>query len=204
MASIQKLIIDQQIAEIGVNSTPARMNITSPRMQMKITSEHPRMEIDRKAPTFKVNRKKINSESGLKGPIELSKAYRDEGVSKALKGAKTAAADGNFLGNVKIRGNRLAKLSRNKAMNAAMKKRHVELGLMPQKSPEVEWDTGYMHINWSKHSIVIDWDGEFMPELKVDPKYSVEVFMRTEPHFRVSVADLIDPNSTGRYVDQAI
>ena len=61
-----------------------------------------------------------------------------------------------------------------------------------------------MSINWSKHSILIDWDGEYMPQLTIDPKYSIEVFMRTEPYFRISVEEIAMPGMTGRYVDQAI
>jgi hypothetical protein len=75
---------------------------------------------------------------------------------------------------------------------------------MPKSRPEVIWDKGHMSINWSKHSILIDWDGEYMPELTVDPKYSIEVFLRTEPYFRVSVEEMVDPSMPGRFVDQAI
>jgi len=204
MGSIRKLTIDQQLAEIGVNVTSAKMNINLPRMKMKITTENPQMDIERKSPTFKINRKKLNSESGLKPPMELAKEWRAKGLSGAQKGTKTAGDDGDFLGDTRIRGNRIAKLSRNKAMAAATRRKQSNIGLMPKSSPEVEWDKGYMRINWSKHSIVVDWDGEYMPQLTIDPKHSVEIFMRTEPHFKVMVEDLIAPNSPGRYVDQAI
>ena len=204
MASIQKLVIDQQLAEIGMNFSHAKMRIDIPRMQMKITNEHPQMEIDRKAPSFKINRKKINNESGLKTPLTFTRDYRDKGLSIALKSAKTAGEEGDFLGDLRIRGNRIAKISRDKTMAAATRKSKLDLGLMPKSSPEVEWDKGYMRINWSKHSIVIDWDGEYMPQLTVDPKYSVEIFLRTEPYFKITVEDAEDPNSPGRYVDRAI
>jgi len=204
MSSIKKLSIDQQFAEIGVHSSPARMRISRPAMQMKITTQSPRMEVSRKAPSFKMNRKKINSESGLKPPVELSKSYRDAGRTGALKGTRNAGDEGDFLGNQKIPGDRLAKLSRQKTMAAATKKQDLNIGLMPKTSPEVVWDKGSMSINWSKHSIVIDWDGEYMPQVTIDPKYSIEIYLRTEPYFRVRVEDLVDPSRPGRYVDQAI
>jgi len=204
MASIQKLLIDQQLAEIGLKVTPARMNLSLPRLQMKVTTESAHMEIERKAPTFKINRKKINNESGLKSPSEFTKSYRNAGIAGALKGAKDAGDEGDFVGDARKRGNRIAQLSRSKAMASATRKKQLDLSLMPKSSPEVVWDKGSMSINWSKHSIVIDWDGEFMPELTIDPKYSIEIFMRTEPYFKVTVEELLDPNSPGRYVDQAI
>jgi hypothetical protein len=107
MARIQKIHIDHQLAEIGVRSTPARLNISLPRMQMRIRTESPQMEIDRQAPTFKVNRKQINSESGLKAPLELAQVYRDKGRTGALRGTKTAVNDGNFLGETRRRGDRV-------------------------------------------------------------------------------------------------
>ena len=204
MAGINRINIDQQLAELGIRSTPAKMNITMRRMKMKITSEVPKMQIERHTPTFKVNRRKINSESGLKAPLELARDYRDRGRDGALRGTKTAVEDGNFLGETKIRGDRVGQLARNKTMSSILKKQQLNIGLMPKNRPEVKWDQGSMSINWTRHSLLIDWDGEYMPQLSIDPKYSVEVFLRTEPHFSVTVEELIDPGSPGRYVDKAV
>ena len=204
MPNIQKITIDQQLAEIGVKSTPAQLNIKQPRMQMKIRTERPRMEIERKNASFKINRKKINAESGLKLPDDLSKDYRDKGKAGALRGARTAKDDGNYLGELRNPGDRVSKLARNKTMSAIMKKQQLNVGLMPKSSPEVIWDKGSMRINWSKHSIVIDWDGDYMPQVTIDPKSQVEIFLRTEPYFRIMVNEGEDPNMPGRLVDEAI
>ena len=204
MPGLPQITIEQQLAEIGVHRTPAQMHIEQQRMEMKIKTETPQMEIERKNPSFKVNRKKINAESGLKSSQDLSKEYRDRGRAAALKGAKTAVNDGNFLGDVKKPGDRVAKLAHNKTMSAILKKRETNIGLMPKSQPEVEWDKGYMRINWSKHSIVIDWDGEYMPRVTIDPKYSIEIYLRTEPYFRVLVSEGDDPGIPGSLVDKAI
>jgi len=204
MAGIYRINIDQQLAQLGIRSTPAKLNISMPRMKMKITSEAAQMKIERQAPTFKVSRKKVNSESGLKAPIELTQAYRDRGRTGAFRGTQTAVDDGNFLGETRRKGDRVGQLAHNKTMSAILKKQQLNIGLMPKNRPEVIWDSGSMSINWSRHSILIDWDGEYMPQLSVDPKYSIEVFLRTEPYFRVSVEDMVDPGRPGRYVDQAI
>jgi hypothetical protein len=92
-------------------------------------------------------------------------------------------------------------LAKNKAM-ARLRKPETNIGLMPASPPEVTWDKGYMRINWSKHNIIIDYSGEYMPDMTVDPKYSIEVFLRTQPYFRVMVEEVL-PNA-GRYVDRAI
>ena len=204
MAIIQKINIDQQIAQLGIRHTPARMNIKSQRMQMKIKNEHAQMEIERKAPSFRVNRKKLNSDMGVAGPVEFTAQFSEQGKAGALRGARTAVDDGNFLGEMRRKGDRVGPLARKKAMTAIMKNKEINLGLTPKNRPEVVWDKGSMTINWSRHSILIDWDGEYMPQLTVDPKYSVEIFLRTEPYFRVSVSEMIDPGTPGRYVDKEI
>jgi len=204
MAGMPSITIEQQLAEIGIRRTPAQMHIEQQQLEMKIRTETPQMEIERKNPSFKVNRKKINSESGLKPPDVLSKEIRDRGRELALRGAKTAVDDGNFLGDLKKPGDRVGKLARTKTMNAILKKKETNLGLMPKSSPEVVWDRGYMRINWSKHSIVIDWDGEYLPKVTIDPKHSIEVYMRTEPYFRILVEEAQDPSIPGSLVDKAI
>jgi hypothetical protein len=162
------------------------------------------MEIDRKAPTFKINRRKINAESGLKGPTDLTMTFRDAGRAAALTGARTAKEDGNFLGNLQNPGDRVAKLAHAKAMQKVAKRKQTNLGLMPKSLPEVEWDKGYMRVNWSKHQIVIDWDGEYLPQVSLEPRHSVEIYLRTKPYFRVMVEEGDVPSATGNHVDQAV
>jgi len=203
MAAVQKITIEHQIAEIGVRTTPARLNITQPRMQMRITSESPQMEINRQTPTFTINRRQANAESGLMAPSDFAKANADAGRQAAFRGMRRAVEDGNFLGDMRRKGDRVGQLAKSKAMNAARPKQ-INIGLMPKTKPEVIWDKGEMSINWSRHTILIDWDGEYMPELTVDPKHSVEVFLRTEPYFRVAVEEVYSPDMPGIYVDQAI
>ena len=204
MPAIQRIKIEQQLAEVGVHTIPGKMRISRPRMNMKITTEQAKMEIDNQGPTFKVNRKKINSESGLKRPDELATVFRDEGRNAAYKATRDTGKEGDFIGDLTKPGNRIAQLAHNKAIAAATKRKQSNIGLMPKSSPEVVWDTGHLSINWSKHSIVIDWDGEYMPQVTIDPKSSIEIFLRTEPYFKILVEDVRDPFMPGNIVDRAI
>ena len=204
MSSIPRIIIDQQMAEIGLKKTQQQISISQPHLEMSIETEPSQMEIERKNPSFKINRKKINSESGLKAPQEFSRDFRDKGKVSALRGSKTAVQDGNFLGETRIPGDRVGKLARNKTMSAVTKKQQINIEAMPKSRPEVSWDKGSMRINWSKHSIVIDWDGDYMPQVTIDQKSKIEIYLRTEPYFKVMVEQGDDPNMPGRFVDEAI
>ncbi|MDR0491349.1 MAG: DUF6470 family protein [Oscillospiraceae bacterium] len=204
VAAIQRIVIDQKRAELGVKVTRAQMHISTPKPKMKITYEDPEMIIERQAPTFRVNRRKINAETGLKSPMELTYDFRNDGREGAFNAAKVAVEDGNFLGNVKDSGDRVARLAQNKAMASILKKRQVNVGLMPKEKAEIQWDKGYMRVNWTKHSISIDCEGEYMPQMTVDPPYSIEVYLRTKPYFRIVVQEAEDPNKPGSRVNEEI
>jgi len=198
------LNIDQQFAEIGVRSVRAKVNISSPRMQMRIRTETPQMSIDRKAPSFIVNRSKYNTKPGLKAPLDLAKSQRNKGRQAAFRSAQHAKDDGNVLANTKLPVEKSMQILAKNKMKRTLQSPDVNLGSVSTSPREVTFDKGHMRINWSKHSVAIDWDGEYMPQMTVDPKYSVEVYLRTQPYFRVMVEEVIDPNAPGRYIDQAI
>ena len=206
MPTVQRISIDQQIAEIGVRVTNAQLNITMPRVQMRLINEVPTFEIERRNPSFRINRQQLNASMGLEPPSTFARSMSEVGRQGVMRGIRQAVSDGNFLGDVRRGGDRVGQLARNRAMSEIARRTsgRVNIGLMPNERPEVVWDMGEMSINWSRHSIIIDWDGEFFPEMIVDPKHSVEIFLRTEPYFRVSVEEMQVPGMTGVLVDQAI
>jgi len=202
--SLLRVRIDQQRAEIGINSSPARMRIRKPQGQMSIRNEPTRLQIDTKAPSFNVNQQKIRNESGLKAPLDLAKDFRNTGKQAALRGARQNKDDGNFIANPNIPGDKsIPQLAKTKAM-AEFRNRDINIGLMPASPAEIQWEKGQINMNWSKHSLVVDYNSEFMPEVTLDPMYSVEVFLRTQPYFRVSVEEMTPSGSPGRYIDQTV
>ena len=205
MPSIPKIKIEQQRAEIGINITQAQMHISNPRRKMRITYEAPKMEIENTMPSFKINRKKINSETGLKSPLELTMQGAAKGREGGMRGARKALEDGNFLGDIRnYPGDKIGELARNRTRERLGPKQ-INIGLMPESSPEVTWERGHMRMSWSKHSLVIDWEGDYAPEVTVDPPHSVEVYLNQKPYFRVLVEEGDPPESTpGRQVNTTI
>jgi len=204
MSSIPKIKIEQQSAEMGLNITQAQMRITNPRRKMRVTYESPEMQIENKMPSFKINMKKINSEIGLKPPKEFTAHGAAKGREGSMRGARKALEDGNFLGDIRnYPGDKIGQLARNRAMERLGTKQ-INVGLMPESSPEVTWERGHMRMSWSKHSLVIDWEGDYMPEVSVDPPYSVEVYLSKKPYFRVLVEEGDAPETSGGQVDRRI
>ena len=190
--------IEQQFAQIGVNSTKAQLKIKNRRLQMKSSSETPEPKIESKMPVFKINNKKINSESGLKSTMELTMDARNDGIDGAFKGINRIVEDGNFLGEMRNPGDRVGMLAK-KRTSERLNSKEFNVGLMPKSSPEVAWERGEMRVSWSKHKLVIDWDGDYMPEFTLEPPHSVEVYLSDKPYIRILVEEgdppVTDPGS---------
>jgi hypothetical protein len=198
-ANVSRIVIDQQLAAIGVKTTSANLQITTPNPEMEIIQEDAQFTIESQRPTFKVNQKKLRREMNLSGPVELSQTVRDKSKQQVMEGTAQKAKENDFVASVTQQGNRIAMVSKQKSIQKT--KKAANIALMPQSAPEIEWNPGYVRINWSGHSVKIEWDGEYMPEMAVDPPYSVEVFLLREPYFRITVEPGEDPYQPGKHVD---
>ena len=202
MSTLPMINIDQQYATIGINVTPAQMKITTPHPEMTVTSESPEMTVESKRPEFKVNWKKVRSESGLKPPGDFTLSVRDNARGKIMNYVGESVHDGDYLGKVEAPGNRVARQSRTKSLKTAQVDINIES--VPKSLPEVEWKPGYIHIKWSDHKFKIDWQGEYMPEILIDPPFSVEIFLRDRPYIKISVEDQLERSYAGRVVDKML
>jgi hypothetical protein len=197
-------VIEQQFAAIGVNITPAHVEIETPKLSMNITTESPRMTIDRKAPTFEMDFDPYNAGDVLEPDVLVGdniaqNIFKDE-YNKPDAGL-TKRGVHRVAGAVK-RANRAAQTPRRKLKQLAI--RELKLKTAPPNRPKVKWDPGYLHIDWSGHRINIDWEGEYIPDITVDPPYSIEIYLRNKPYFRITVEEGEAPYEAGQRVDQAV
>ncbi|MDR3209345.1 MAG: DUF6470 family protein [Oscillospiraceae bacterium] len=195
MAGISRIIIEQQLASIGVKVTPAQLQITARTPEMEITSEMPMMEVERENPTFQVVWEKPGEDDALlltpgvlAGPADAPDILSPGEEPDAPKREESVT--------------HIAERALRHMRESA--KRDLNRTLTPKTSPKIEWDPGSVDINWSNHRIKIEWDGEFMPELTVDPPYSVEVYLSESPYFRITVEEGEVPPETGLLLDETI
>jgi len=205
--SIVRINIDQQYAQIGIRnaSGQARMQISMPKGQMTIRTETPRMELDNRMPTFQSPRQRISNESGLMSPLTLARDFRNKGKQAALRAAGEYKNDGNFIANHRIPGDKSIPMLAKRKMDALLGTREFNVGLMPSSPPSLDWDKGYTRINWSGHSINVDWTGGTMADVTADTNYPVEVSLSRQPSFRISsIEPNIQTRTYGRYIDRMI
>lgn len=202
MSTISRISIEQQLAAIGIKTVNAQLHIATPRPMMTIENQAPEMTVESKKPGFKVNWKKVRAESGLKSPELLSKYMRNNAKQVVYEAISTKVDEGDFFGKLEQPGNRVAQFERRRSLVTSVPE--LNIGLMPESTPEIEWDKGYLNVSWSRHRLVVEWDSEYMPEFSIDPPHSVEVFLRAKPYCKVSVIEEeipYNPNYPGEVLD---
>ena len=202
LSSISRLLIEQQFAALGIETTNARLHISTPRPTFQIENIRPEMTIDREGPSFELDWQTVRNESGLRSPNNLSRTLRDKAYGQTMQYVAQAVQDGNQLGDVEHPGNRVAQIAKQSTRRRTQTE--INIGLMPKHSPKVKWNPGHVNVNWSRHQLIVEWDTEFMPEFVVDPPYSVEIFLRDRPYIKISIAEGEAPYDPGRVVDTSL
>lgn len=202
MVSMPSIIIDQSYGSLAIEITHAQMKITNNRPEMKITREDPSLTVESEMPEFKVNWQKVRNESGLPSPSEIARRNRAKSIESIGTGTSRTVNEGNTLGDVVHKGNRVANIERQKTIRSS----HLEVnfGTMPQSMPEVEWSKGYVNIDWSKGDLIVDFIGDYMPEVALDPPFSIDIYLKEKPYIRIMVNDGEAPGATGNLVNQVL
>lgn len=204
MAGTPRLVIDQQYAVLGIEMTPAQMKITVPRPEMQITRENPEFSTEYQTPEFKLNWKKTDVNFSPDYSVNRARVYEgrahiaDENAVNMSKNGKNRKGINSSVSNV----NHIAQMTRHKTIKTA--RAEINLKSMQQRNPEVEWSPGAIKINWTKGSLNVNWVGEYMPEVVIDPPFSIEIFLREKPYITVMVEDGAAPEGAGAIVDRRL
>jgi hypothetical protein len=206
MPDIPRIQIERQDARIGITSTPAKVQvIDKARPKMRIVSERPRMEIERKAPAFKVEpQRRPVARQGPARPHRYAAGAPDIPVrparhSRLAEPAAAAAGTAPEAGGLTLNAN---SLELNKALHDYAAAPQAES--LAQYMPSIEWEAGYININWSSAQMQIEWDqGDYMPSFAVEP-HSVEIYLREKPYIKITVSDEVIAAMYGPQTDTKV
>lgn len=203
MAGIPRLIIDQQYAVLGIEMTQAQMKITTQRPEMQITRENPEFTTESKAPEFKLNWKKSNVEFRPSFTANRARVYESKAHVSGENAVTPSKGGRNRKGMASaITASRISQTAKHKTIKTALAE--INLKSIPQNRPQVEWSRGEVKINWTKGSLNVNWVGEYMPEIVIDPPFSIEIFLREKPYITVTVEDGEAPEGAGTLVDRCL
>jgi len=174
--SIQRLTFSYQNAQIGIRGvSSARLQINKPQSQLNIQNGKVQLEISSRMPRFQGNRRQVNNESGLMDHLTFAKQFRDKGNQQALRAARDYAADGNFIANPKIPGDKSIPMLAANKMRRVLGPRDKNIGLMPKSIPSLNWDKGDFQINATRQNVSVNWQGRNTVSVSVDANFPVEV-----------------------------
>lgn len=202
--SMKTLNIQSNRPVLDITTTNAALNITNKIRRFSAKRIPPEMTVERKAPSFKVNWKKVWGESGRKSPDDLRIYQRDNSRSKVERYIQRVSENGTYVMKLenykKSETNPLAETSYQDMISELPE---MNVASMPESSPEVTWDPGYVRIEWSTGELQIDWDDNFMPEIKVSP-HSVEIRLAGKNAVQISVNEDNIPVERGRKINKRI
>lgn len=195
MARMPTIVIEQQMSSIGIKVTHAQMHISIPQPTLEVSYELPEMSVSREDPKFRVNWKKTYNDIGHKDPAEFGRSNKSNAAESARNAMAEMVTDGDYMMDTTISGSRPAQLARSKMLNVEMPEAASHLG-KPMSMPEVEWQRGSLDVSWTRGSLHIEVVGDAMPEIVIDPPFSVEVYLREKPYVKVYIDDGTLPDSS--------
>ena len=157
------------------------------RRMANLTTETPEMSVSgTEPPAFQLNFSRLMSDIGNKSPSVLASDLTSNSRGHSLGYVNQTAQDGNFLASTELGGNRAAQLI--KQQNAPQPL-EFNVGLNPPNPPEIRWNDNSFRIDWSGNGVKIEWEPDYMPSLEVDPRVSVEVYLRNMPKITITVEE---------------
>lgn len=157
---------------LEIKTTPAKIEIRRRNLRVKVSSAMPRMTVNKKAPSFSMDAQALRAANG-----------RPTGVDKARQTSSQAQQDGlEAIGKIAQNGDMLMRpdlydVADVASMRTAQEAPQVNLGLVPDTRPQLEWTEGYFEVEWSEPERETSWEGQVMPDIEVTP-HSVEINVR--------------------------
>ena len=181
--------------EIEIRTTNAKLQMFSRRSSFKIRGSNAGFTASSKNPTFKMDTSQTNAARGAPSPEIASMQRREEGVRDAMNAIGKIASTGTQLGNAARGGNRVAEVAQQLRPQS-----EVNIASSPQDRPPVEWDMGYLNIEWSPDTNQMEWEGNPKPVVNVSP-HSVEITMKQYGSIKITVDEDKIVHLSGKKVD---
>jgi len=201
---VRTLNIQTSRPTLSITTTNAQLNISNKIRRFSSRRVPPEMKIERKAPSFKVDWRKVWSQSGKKSPEDLALHVRQQARQRVDQYIQKVATNGDYILQVKnyvgTKSDPLAELRWQEMMS---QKPEVNVTSMPETTPDVVWDLGYVKIEWTTGEVQIDWDDEFMPEITVSP-HSVEIRIEGRKEIKISLNEDNVPKIRGKKVNKKV
>lgn len=197
---VHRVVIDQQMGQIEVTTTRARLNIETARREMNIENKPAKASIERKAPQLHLDQTNLRNNTARRGISAEAQAYAQKAASLARQGIEQTASDGNFVGTLPGHNNGIPDVALSHMLEVNTPS--YDRSTVPSQGVAVRATPGDVNINWANYDVEISWDEMQLPSITVEPKPSVNIQLATRPSLEVEVVEEeIPPEMPGQIVD---
>lgn len=203
---MKTLRIESADPALQMHSTRAQMRIHNKIRRFKVKRTPTRMKVENKRPKMKVNWKKTWAQMNLRSPGHLATYLKGRSRQAVAKAISKTVSEGNQVADLQYyMGTGQSPFASIAMQNMINDVPEVNVGSMPQSSPEVSWEPGHMHVEWEIGDVEIEWEEEFMPEFSVTP-YSIDIRLqgRPEVHITVNEEEARYTDTVGRKVNRKV
>lgn len=196
---VQRIEIEQQLAQIRVDSQMASLSVEMRRRSMSLEQGNARMQVERSAPDIALDMQEFRDNIGLKSVFTLTRESVAKAQAQVSQSIKKFASNADFIGTLPQSGNPIAQVARQQMLEPSV----FDSGRsqVPEGAIKMEGKPGDLQIDWSKQDLVINWDQFQTPVITVEPKASVNVEIAREPILEFTVVEEYIPKETGQTLD---
>lgn len=194
MSSIR---INQNMAQIGIETQKAVVEIRSSQPRMTIKHTPARFKLHRRMPQFKVKQDDslIGTGNKTSSGLALQRFYKAKRMT--LEAIGRIAAEGDALMRIENGGNGISDIATKNFMD------NVEVKFEARPKVELEWDKGQNELEWSPHDIEIVWDMPDSPQISVTP-HKIRVYLKKRNFIDIDVVNDEKNKNKGIKVDKRV
>lgn len=179
-ANYMALRITQTHGQIGIQTYRSWMDIRQTPPKAHIEQRPPELYIERKLPEVHIDQTQCFAESGLKPVLQLASDFYKEGLQAGFEAIGRIAEEGTRLRSIEKGGNPIAEI----AYEKSLRNDQVTMVQMPKSRPKIEWDMGYLRIDWKPNPAKIEWETYTTAQINAT-KHKVEIYMRQWPDIKI-------------------
>ena len=196
---VKRIHVEQQRAQLKIDSQMAALSIKMPVRRMKIEQKPARMTVNKSPARVNIDMQDFRNKIGMKSIHTLIDESAARAVAQASESIKQITSDGDFVAAMPSSGNSIAELSRMKMLS--VNEPSLYNGNIPDGTVKMQGTPGDIQIDWSSHEVVISWDEFQSPNITLEPKASVNVELAQRPSIEFSVVEQSIPKESGTILD---
>lgn len=199
---IPKIHIEQQPAKIDIEIQRAQIHMEMPQREMHVEWEKPQMEVTRTQGDVELDMEDFKDNLGLKDYDQLNSEAVSQAKAEAIAGVRDIVSKAGFIGDVTNPGPKVGQYARQELLTPEQPPGGGHSAVPPDIG--MKGQPGKTEFQWTRGEMHIEWEGGGMPELYVEPPWSVEVELEQRAAVKVALDAESLPEPAGRNVNEHV